>query len=295
MVATAAIAAHAQSDFLLMATPHNGAETNRPALIQMMLDSSFTAGGKTKYQGTKRGNSDAFNVKLGVNGMFPLYEDWMLPLDLTSQNYWLESVLGKPVPVHINTLGFGTGLGYRADENWMFMARISPVIYRLDDVNSDDVGVAGGLMAMWNYSPTFQFMFGVMAAPDSDLPVLPMAGMNWRINQQWDLSLMFPQPRLIFQPDEHWRFYAGANINGTTFRTSNTLGGDIGNARYNNALGTYRDVHFGGGIGYMLNQSVRVEAEAGYSISRQIDYKELDETVKFDPAPYVRIGINIGL
>jgi hypothetical protein len=294
MTVIGATVAHAQPDFLLMPPPKGGVETNRPPLIQTMLNTSFTAEGKTKYQGAKQGNSGAFNVDLGANGMFPLNEDWMLPLDLMSQNYWLESVPGTPVPIHINTLGFGAGLGCRAVENWMFIARISPLFYRLYDVNSDDVGVAGGLMAMWNYSPTFQFMFGIMVAPDSDLPVLPMAGMNWRINEQWDLSLMFPQPRLTFQPNEHWRFYAGVNINGTTFRTSNALGNDIGNARYNNALGTYRDVRFGGGIGYTLNQNVRVEAEAGYSISRQIDYTDLDTTVKFDPAPYVRIGINVG-
>jgi hypothetical protein len=289
-----AATAPAQSDFLLTPPSRSVTETNQPPLVHAVLDTSFTAEGQAKYLGLKHGDSDAFNVGLGVNTVVPLNEHWMVPLNLMSQNYWLESVPGAPVPTHLNTLGLGVGLGYRASDDWLFMGRISPSLYRFGDVNSDDVGVAGGVTALWRYSATLQFLFGIMAAPDSDLKVLPMAGVYWRINDQWNLSVMFPQPRLTYLPDEHWRFYAGANVSGTTFRTADTLGADLGQPRYNNALGTYRDVRLGAGAGYKLNRNLRAEVEAGYSIWRQIDYSDIDQTIKFDPAPYVRIGINVG-
>jgi hypothetical protein len=41
-----------------------------------------------------------------------------------------------------------------------------------------------------------------------------------------------------------------------------------------------------------LNKSLQVEAEAGYSVSRQINYTDANQTVDFDPAPYVRLGVN---
>jgi hypothetical protein len=294
LVVAGAAAVQAQSDFLLMPPLRGGGESNQPPLVYVALDTSYTAEGQAKFQGANRGDSDALSVGLGAHGMLPINDHWLVPVDLMVQNYWLESVPDAPVPDHLNTLGLGTGLAYRASDEWLFMARISPLLYRLSDVNGDDVGVAGGVMALWRYSATYQFLFGLMAAPDSDVPVLPMAGMNWRIDDQWDLSLMFPQPRLTYLPDEHWRFYFGANVGGTTFRTSDNLGADLGEPRYNNALGTYRDVRLGAGIGYKLNRHLRVDAEAGYSVWREIDYKDIDQTVRFAPAPYVRVGIQTG-
>jgi hypothetical protein len=293
LVVAGAATAQAQSDFVLMPPLRGGTGTNQAPLVRARLDTSYTAAGQAKYQGANRGDSDAFSVGLGVSGVVPINDRWMVPLDLLSQNDWLESVPGTPVPTHLNTLGLGAGLGYRASEDWLVVGRISPSLYRFSSVDSDDVGWAGGVTALWRYSSTFQFMFGFLAAPDSDVPVLPMVGANWRINDQWDLRVMFPQPRLTYVADDHWRLYAGADITGTTFRTTDTLGTELGQSRYNDALGTYRDVRLGAGVGYQFCRNLRAEVEGGYSVWRQIDYKDIDQTVKFDPAPYVRVGVNV--
>lgn len=175
------------------------------------------------------------------------------------------------------------------------MARVSLTLYKFSDVGSNDVGVgvSGGLTAMWNYSPTLKFMFGVMFSPDSDIKALPMAGFDWAINDQLDLRLMFPKPGLIYTPNDRWRVYVGADMNMVTFRTSDSLGTSIGQPQYNDVLGTYRDIRIGAGVGYHFSKTLGVEANAGYSVSRQIDYTRIDERVKFDPSPYMRLGLRI--
>jgi hypothetical protein len=289
------VAVWAQPENMMMPPPPlRGGDTNRPRLLQVNMDSSYTASGKAKFLGTKSGDSGAASMSAAVFAPLPLNEKWIIPLGLMSQNIWLDSVPGAPVPDQIHTLGFNTGLGYRLNDDWMIMGMFNPTLYKFSDVGGNDIGLSGGINAMWRYSPSLTLMFGLMVSPDSDLKVLPMIGADWRINEEWDLRLMFPQPRLIYQPDEHWSFHFGANMVGTTFRSSDTLGNSISLPQYNDALATYRDIRVGGGVGYQFSKTFRLEVEAGYSVSRQIDYTRIDETVNFDPAPCVRLGLNIG-
>lgn len=146
-------------------------------------------------------------------------------------------------------------------------------------------------MAMWDYSPSLKFMFGVMLQPDNELPVLPLVGVDWLINEKWELQLMLLKPRVIYTLDDKWKLFAGMEMISTTFRTSNTLGTSIGQSQYNDALGSYTDIRLGVGASYQLNKSFSVETEVGYSVSREIDYTRIDQKVKFDPAPYVSVGL----
>ena len=174
------------------------------------------------------------------------------------------------------------------------MGMLGATLYKFSDIEGNDLGVCSGINAMWRYSPSVTWRFGLMASPDIDIPVQPMVGVDWQINEGFNLRLLFPQPRLTYQPNERWSFYTGLNVVGSTFRTSESLGNSIGLSRYNDALGTYRDIRLGGGVGYQLNQRFSIEAEAGYSVRRQIDCTRIDEKVEFDPAPYFRIGLRLG-
>lgn len=137
-------------------------------------------------------------------------------------------------------------------------------------------------------------MFGVIFSPDSDFKVLPIAGLDWAINDQLDLRLMFPRPRLNYMPNDHWRFHVGTDVNMITFRASDAFGTSTGLPQYYDALGTYSDIRSGTGVGYRISKTLSVEADAGYSVNRQRDYTRIDERVEFDPAPYVGFSLRLG-
>jgi len=131
-----------------------------------------------------------------------------------------------------------------------------------------------------------------MVNPDGDLPVIPLVGVNWFINEKWELQLMLLKPRVIYTLNDRWKFSAGLGLNfGTTFRTSDTLGTSIGLPRYTDALASYSDMRLGLGAEYQLGKSWSFEAEAGYSVNREIDYKDIDTKVSFGNAPYIRMGL----
>jgi hypothetical protein len=269
-------------------------DTNRPSLIQAQWEVSYAAPGEVDFRGTKSGDSDALNARLNLFAPLPLNRHWIVPLGLGTQNLFLDTVSGVPVPEEIHTLSLNSGLGRRLNDDWTIIGMASATLYKFSDVGGNDVGVSGGINAMWRYRPTVMLRFGLMVSPDSDIPVLPMAGVDWQINSEVNLRLLFPQPRFTYQPNEHWRFYTGMNLAGSTFRTSDTFGTSIGIPEYNDALGTYRDIRLGGGVGYQVNRRIGFEAEAGYSMWRQIEYTRIDETLRFDSAPYVRLAARIG-
>jgi len=131
-----------------------------------------------------------------------------------------------------------------------------------------------------------------MGAPDSDLRVLPIVGVRWFINPRSMFEVGFPKTRYSYRLDRKWTLYTGGDFTGTTFRAGETLGTQIGSSQFNRALGTYRDARLGAGISYGIIRGLRAELEAGYSVYRRIDYTRIDQNVDFNPAPYVRLGLN---
>lgn len=294
IVITSSVATAQTTEFSMTPRQKGAQEPDtRPALIDVMLETSYTAAGEAKFRGVDFGDSNAYNVNLGLKTRTRLNQHWSIPLELRSQNLFLGSLVGVPIPEDIHTLQFSTGLNYRPNDRWMFMAMVSPKLYKFSDVGGNDIGVSGGLTAMWSYSPSLRFMFSLIYSPDSDIEVLPMVGIDWVINDQLNLHLMFPRPRLVYTPNDRWSFNVGADLNMMTFRTDDSLGTSIGLPQYNDTLGTYRDIRIGAGVAHRISKILSVKADIGYSVSRQIDYTGTDECVEFEPTPYAGLALNL--
>lgn len=265
-----------------------------PPTLEVATEASHTFAGQSRFHGEARGRSGATASELRLAAPIPLGGRWVLMTGLELQDVVLDTVPSSPVPSWIHTLGLQAGLGYRWRDDLMFMAMATPSLHKLEDTGGNDIGLSGMLNATWNLRPDLTFVFGLMVTPESDLKALPVAGLDWRVNDEIELSLLLPRPRMTWHIDERWSFHAGAGISGTTFRTGDSFGTQHGDARLNDALATYRDIHLALGIGYRITRTVRAELEAGYSIHRRIDYTRVDERVRFAPAPFVRLGLGVG-
>jgi hypothetical protein len=267
--------------------PHEG---NLPK-IAGSVDYSYVAPGDAKFQGIKESGSDAQSLHAAVAGAIPINEHWFVPLGLSSGNFWLDSVSGQPIPDRINTLRLLTGLGYRLNDQWILSAGVGPALYRLDDVSTSDLGIGGMIGALHQLSPKVTLAFGLGFNPDSDIPVLPAAGVRWAIETNLTLNLMFPRPVLIYRVSPKVSLFAGGDFKVAVFRADSDLGDKIGLPGYNHALGTYHDFHLGVGVEYELLAALSLSVEGGYSVGRQINYTRIDQTVTFDPGPYCQVGV----
>ncbi len=270
----------------------NSSSTNYESGWRVMLDSSYNSPGTAKFQGTHLGKSDAFSVSLDVGKDVPLNDQWFLQFDLGQDNFFLGEVAGAPIPNAVHTMRFGTGVGYRLNDQLTLTGMVSPLLYRFEDIQGDDVGFSGGLMASYRENAKLTWSFGLMVMPDTDLPVvLPVVGVKWLINDRYTLEVGIPKTRLSYHFDQKLTLYTGLDLVGTTFRTSDDMGTRFGQPQYNNALATYRDIRMGIGASYKIIHGLQGEVEAGCSAFREINYTKVDSDVKFDPGAYVRLGL----
>ena len=123
-VVTSSVATAQTTEFGTTPQQNEVREPGKRPLFDVTLESSYTGAGKAKFRGADSSNSDACNVSLGLSTRAPLNEHWSIPLELRSQNLFLGSPAGVPVPENIHTLEFGTGLSYRPDDRWRFMALV---------------------------------------------------------------------------------------------------------------------------------------------------------------------------
>jgi hypothetical protein len=215
-------------------------------------DSGYVGGSTTKFGGARLGDSDAFNFSLQASTRLALNDQWSLQLGLMSDNFYLDQVVGAPVPAEVHTLRFSGGLGYRWNEKWTFTGLLSPSLYRLEDIGTGDVGVFGGVLATYEANPSLIWTFGVIVAPDNDVKALPIVGVRWLIDDHYSLEVGMPKTRLSYRFDSRWAVYGGLDVNGTIFRANEQLGTETGFSRYNNALATYRDIRLGVGTSCSL-------------------------------------------
>ncbi len=259
--------------------------------VTFSSDYSYVGPGQAKFQGVNLGNSEAQSVNASLAGAVALNEKWFVPLGISSANFFLDSPGGSPVPEEIHSLRLFAGLGYQLNDQWSISAGLGPVLYRLSDLDTGTLGLGGMIHAIWRMRPDLTLAFGIGFLPDSDVPVLPAAGLRWNIQTNLILNLMFPRPVLIYRAAPKLSLFAGADIKFAVFRTAEDLGDRIGQPRYNNALGTYRDFHLGAGVEYQIVRALSLSVEGGYSVGRQINYKRINQTVSFDPAPYAQAGL----
>ena len=276
----------------LFASPYNFVprEGNRLRLTAT-ADYSYVAAGDANFQALKPSGSAAQSLHVALAGAVPVDEHWFVPLGLSSGNLWLDSAGATPIPAHINTLRLLTGLGYRLNDQWTFTASLGPSLYRLEDVDADDFGIAGTVGALYRVKPGLTFSFGIGFSPDSDIPVLPAAGVRWDIQTNLTLNLMFPRPVLIYRLSPGLSVFVGGDFKSAVFRADENLGDKIGQPAFNNALGTYHDFHVGLGIEYELQARLSFTLEGGYSVGRRVRYTRIDQSVSFDPSPYCQAGV----
>ena len=287
------LAAHAQDE------PANRRDIVQPAMpkilleqgIQANVDYGYDAPGTTRFQGKDYARSDASALTIQADWHRPLSPKWFLQANVLSANFYLDTVPNLPVPDDIHTLRFLPGMGYRWNDQWTFTAFGGASLYRFTDLRGDDFGGTGGVLSTWIQDRTHLWTFGLLVEPDSDIPVFPIAGLRWAINEHYTLQAGVPKTRLTYEFNEQWAAYTGLNYSGTIFRTSDTMTIPGTGTAYHDALGSYRDLQMGVGLGCKIVLGLQAEIEGGYSVYRELNYKDVDQRMNFKPSPYVRISV----
>ncbi|MEP6685671.1 MAG: hypothetical protein ABJB22_02740 [Verrucomicrobiota bacterium] len=196
-----------------------------------------------------------------------------------------------PVPDHLQSLAGVIGLDYMHGDDVGAFIQFRPGFYTENDFDSASFDVPTILGRIFVLRPDELYLFvGARAAfLSGKYPVIPLAGLIYRPNQQWAFDIVVPEPRIIYSPTKNFGVFLGGEVVGGSYRTDHD--GNIFPTKLDGAQIDYTDYRAGGGIIFSPCKALTIDVAGGYSIQRSIDYDRADEEFKTDPAPYLRISV----
>jgi hypothetical protein len=202
---------------------------------------------------------------------------------------------GAPLPDTLQSVGLVMGLDMQFSDSIIVRAEGQPGVY---DTEFDNLGwdsfnfpfYAGGT---YIYSPNLQLVLGVSVDIERKYPVLPAAGIRWKIAPQWLLDAVLPTPRLEYEMSKDVSLYVGANLKQTSYRVPDDFGDTHGMPRLNHTILTYSEIRTGGGFDWKISPVVTFTGEVGYQPYRNFDFYRAEVRYHQDGgAPYGMISLH---
>jgi hypothetical protein len=198
-----------------------------------------------------------------------------------------------PLPDTFQSANLVLGLDTQLSDSILVRVEVQPGFYGTGNADANQVNVpfiAGG---SYIYNPNIQIIAGVSIDLERDYPVIPAAGIRWKVARQWVVNAVLPTPRLEYEATKNVTLYTGANIKQTNFRMEPDFGSAHHIKRLDNAVLSYSEVRGGVGVNWKLTSWMTLTAEAGYQPYRSFDFYRAD--IRFDEdgsAPYGMISLH---
>jgi hypothetical protein len=191
------------------------------------------------------------------------------------------------------------GFVYQPSSKWSILGNVAPGFNGdLTKLTGRDF-VMSGMVAL-KYSPygndKLFFLLGANFH-STGIPVFPVAGVRWQVNDALTLNLTVPRPEIDYDITHRITLFADASFSGGDFRVPNNAGSAIGQPKFNNAWLTYESIRFGGGLRLKILPFASLQAEGGYEAARNFNFNNLNNNnginTHVKSAPYVETRLNI--
>jgi hypothetical protein len=199
----------------------------------------------------------------------------------------------SPLPNTLQELSAIVGLDTQLSDSILIRVEAQPGFYGTNNFSSDQINIPFNAGGTYIYNPNLQFVLGVSVDVERQYPVIPAAGIRWKLSRQWVLNAVMPTPRLEFEVAKGFTLYAGANIKQTNFRVDNNFGDQHGMPRLNHAVLSYSEWRGGVGFDWKMASFATLSVEAGYQPYRSFDFYRADMRFHEDgSAPYGMISLH---
>ncbi len=231
------------------------------------------------YGGGGGGDFGVTRLELAATFGIPVLHNIDTPLLITPgfAFNWLQGPVGGPDPMMIEPRG--PDLPPRVydaylDLSWYprlsewFAAELgvrTGVWTDFDSVNSDSVRILGRGLGVISVTPNMEVLIGVAYLDRLSTKLLPAGGVHWRPNQEWDLYLVFPNPKIRrrFQSvgNTEWWWYVAGEYGGGSWTVDRQGLSD----RFD-----YNDIRIILGLEWETSTMTRGHMEVGYVLDREI-------------------------
>ncbi|HEU0275892.1 MAG TPA: DUF6268 family outer membrane beta-barrel protein [Candidatus Udaeobacter sp.] len=202
---------------------------------------------------------------------------------------------GAALPDTLQSVGLVVGLDTQFSDSIIVRAEGQPGVYdtEFDNLSWNSFNFPFLIGGTYIYSPSLQFIVGVSVDVERKYPVIPAAGIRWKIASQWLLDAVMPTPRLEYEVTKDVSLYVGANLKQASYRVPNDFGNSNGIPKLNHAILTYSEVRTGAGVDWKISPIITATGEVGYQPYRNFDFYRADVRYHQDGgAPYGMISLH---
>jgi hypothetical protein len=212
---------------------------------------------------------------------------------------WERFSFGLPdhaaLPDTLQSVSMIVGLDMQFSDSIIIRAEGQPGVYdaEFDNLGWDNFNLPFLIGGTYIYSPNLQLVLGVSVDIERKYPVLPAAGLRWKIASQWLLEAVLPTPRLQYEMNKDVSLYVGGTVKQTSYRVDDDFGSANGIPRLNHAILTYSEIRTGGGFDWKISPIVTFTGEVGYQPYRNFDFYRAEVRYHQDGgAPYGMISLH---
>jgi Domain of unknown function (DUF6268) len=270
-------------------SPPTQQEIRQVPLWSFDLKSDYTFGSRIRKAGDF-GSQAVYHFDVEALHNFPLFGKYFLQIGGDFERFAF-SRSNDIFPYAMSSLAAEIAVSYWTGDDFFTLLKLEPGVYFTRDriaANSFDISMR--VVTGIKVNDKLHLVLGVGADPLAQTPVLPIGGVNWKINDQFNLRAVFPKPRLSYIPNEALEVFVAGEVQGGVYRN-----GPTNDHRTNNALLEYIEYRAGLGLGFTPNKNISFEATAGWTFERDFDYYRAGPDYTSKGAPYVKLELKIGL
>src|SRR5260370_35027277 len=269
--------------------------TVSPFSYEFEAESSYIGDGKATHGPANYGNFSEINSSASIIVSDQIRNNFILRLGAQWERYAFDtSSPVTPIPDAMEALNGVIGADIQFTSALLVRIEAHPGVYgSFKHANPRLFNVPITIAASYFQSPDLIFIAGLSVDPNSDWPVIPAVGVNWKVSDRWLIEGVAPRPQLQFSLSDKITLFAGADLRTGTFRMDNEFGHSVRLEKLNNAILDYWEVRGGGGFTWAIWNGVNLDIEGGLVPYRRFDFNRTDFTfTSSDEAPYVRVGLS---
>jgi|GEM_PF-1096338 len=251
------------------------------------LDSDYTLGSSIqKY--SSFGPQAGYHYEIEVLRDFPLFDKYSLQLGLDSERFAF-SRSNSLFPYAMTSVAAEIAVSYWDGDEFFPLLKIEPgFFYTRDYITENSFDIPIRVAFGFKVYKEVHLVLGFSADRFQQIPIFPVAGFNWEINDKLNLRAVFPEPRFSYTPNDSVEFFLAGQYAGGTYRN-----GPTNDTRTNEALLEYTEIRTGTGISYTLKKGISIEATAGWTFQREFNYFRIGPDIKTRGSPYIRLETTI--
>jgi len=253
------------------------------------LNGSYTSGSRIE-KAHNFGSQAEFHHEFEALRNFHLFDKYYLQIGIDYDRYDF-SRSNNIFPYALSGVAGESSISYWDGDEFFPLLTLKPGLYYTRNyitLNSFDipVRVAGGIKV----HNKVHLVLGFEADAYQEIPVFPIAGLNWEITDKVNLRAVFPEPRLSYNPNKKLEIFISGEVGGGSYRN-----GPTADPRTNNAVLEYTTDRAGTGISYNPKKGVSIEGSAGWNIQRRFNYFRAGPDYSSKGALYLKLDLSIDL